>query len=302
MEIMGKISEIPEIIQTFAKRSKNVFPPIVKNCVYQLLVNKITWVLVALLLLPCILGMIIYYQTDDQRQFQESNGEKIYVDSEGRPTHEDNRETFLDISDAFVISFVAIIMAIIFSSELINEEFENKTMQLLRTTPIHPFEILLYRYVSGVICMFGILGLNAILFYYTTMMPSGTHGIIENLDILLMVLQVLFFESLAFIAIFCVFTAYLEKPYLVGILYWIIWESFVSGQNYQKLTITHYLNSILFDSTKAMGWDVAASDYNLINSKEEIIATEPLTAMIVILTVAVVALIIGSRGLANRQF
>jgi hypothetical protein len=51
-----------------------------------------------------------------------------------------------------------------------------------------------------------------------------------------------------------------------------------------------------------MGWDVAASDYNLINSKEEIIATEPLTAMIVILTVAVVALIIGSRGLANRQF
>ena len=99
--------------------------------------------------------------------------------------------------------------------------------------------------------MFGILGLNAILFYYTTMMPSGTHGIIENLDVLLMVLQVLFFESLAFIAIFCVFTAYLEKPYLVGILYWIIWESFVSGQNYQKLTITHYLNSILFDSMAA---------------------------------------------------
>ena len=62
------------------------------------------------------------------------------------------------------------------------------------------------------------------------------------------------------------------------------------------------MNSILFDSTKAMGWDVEASDYNLINSKEEIIATEPLTAMIVILVVAVVALIIGSRGLANRQF
>ena len=65
MEIVEKISEIPEIIQTFAKRSKNVFPPIVKNCLYQLLVNKITWVLVALLLLPCILGIIVYYQTDE---------------------------------------------------------------------------------------------------------------------------------------------------------------------------------------------------------------------------------------------
>ena len=302
MEIVNKISEIPEKIKIFAKRSKNIFPPIAKNCVYQLIVNKITWVLIAILLLPCLLGIIIYYETEGDRQVQESNGEKIYVDSEGIPTHEDNRETFLDIYDAFVISFVAIIMAIIFSSELINEEFENKTMQLLRTTPIHPLEILLYRYVSGVICMFGILGLNAILFYYTTMMPSGTHGIIENLDVLLMVLKVLFFESLAFIAIFCVFTAYLEKPYLVGILYWIIWESFVSGQNYQKLTITHYLNSILFDSTKAMGWNIEASDYNLINSKGEIIATEPFIAMIIILTVAIIALIIGARGLANRQF
>ena len=36
MEIVEKISEIPEIIQTFAKRSKNIFPPIVKNCGYQL--------------------------------------------------------------------------------------------------------------------------------------------------------------------------------------------------------------------------------------------------------------------------
>ena len=302
MEIRDKIGKLPDTVQSFAKRSKNLFPPIAKDCIYRLLVNKITWIVVAILLLPCVLGVVIYFQTDEDRQVQESNGEKIYYDEDGDLIHEDAREEFLNIFDLFVISFVAIIMAIIFSSELINEEFENKTMQLLRTTPIHPFEIIFHRYLAGVISMFAILGLNAIIFYYTVMMPSGTHGILENLDVLLMVLQILLFESLAFIAIFCVFTTYLEKPYLVGIIYWIVWESFVSTQNYQQLTITHYLNSMIFDSTKAMGWDVEASGFNLVNSNEEVIATEPFTAMLVIVVVAILSLILASRGIANRQF
>ena len=302
MEIVEKFAKLPEIVQTFAKRSKNLFPPIAKNSAYRLLINKITWIVIAILLLPCILGFVIYFQTDDNRQIQESNGDKIYYNGDGERIHEDTREEFLNIFDLFVISFVAILMAIIFSSELINEEFERKTMQLLRTTPLHPFEIILYRYISGVICMFGILSLNAILFYYSIMLPSGIHGIIEDLDVLFIVLKVLLFESFAFMAIFCFFTTYLEKPYLVGILYWIVWESFVSTQNYQQLTITHYLNSIFFDYTRSMGWDVEAGDFNLTNSKDEIIATEPITAMLVILFVAVAALILGSRGIANRQF
>ncbi len=302
MEIIDKIGKLPDIVQSFAKRSKNLFPPIAKDCIYRLLVNKITWIVVAILLLPCVLGVVIYFQTDEDRQVRESNGEKVYYDEDGDLIHEDAREEFLNIFDLFVISFVAIIMAIIFSSELINEEFENKTMQLLRTTPIHPFEIILHRYLAGVISMFAILGLNAIIFYYAVMMPSGTHGILENLDVLLMVLQILLFESLAFIAIFCVFTTYLEKPYLVGIIYWIVWESFVSTQNYQQLTITHYLNSMIFNSTKAMGWDVQASDFNLVNSNEEILATEPFTAMLIIVVIAILSLILASRGIANRQF
>ncbi|HJM17446.1 MAG TPA: ABC transporter permease [Candidatus Poseidoniia archaeon] len=302
MEIIGEISKMPATIQSLAKRSVNLFPPIAKDCTHRLLVNKVTWVIIAILLLPCILGLVIYYETNNDRQVQEIDGEKIYYTNDGALIHEEKREDYEYQSNLIVISFVAIIMAILFSSELINEEYENKTMQLLRTTPIHSFEILLHRYLAGVICMFGILGIHSILFYYTTMIQSGTHGILENLDVLLTILKVLIFESIAFMAVFCVFAIYFEKPFLIGIIYWIVWEGFVSGQNYQKITITHYLNSILFDSTKAMGWKVKASDYNLINSKEEIIATEPLIAMIVILIVAIVALIIGSRGLANRQF
>ena len=134
------------------------------------------------------------------------------------------------------------------------------------------------------------------------MMGSGQYGIIENLDVLLLILKVLLFESIAFMGIFSVFTIYFNRPFLIGIIYWIIWESIVSGQNYQKITITHYLNSMLFDSTKEMGWDVVASDYNLVNSKDDIIATEPLTSMLIIIIITLIMLFLGTRGIANRQF
>ena len=104
MEIIDKIRKLPDIVQSFAKRSKNLFPPIAKDCIYRLLVNKITWIVVAILLLPCILGVVIYFQTDEDRQVQESNGEKIYYDEDGDLIHEDAREEFLNIFDLFVIN------------------------------------------------------------------------------------------------------------------------------------------------------------------------------------------------------
>mgnify|MGYP001174964630 CR=1 FL=1 len=302
-----EIKNLGNEIMMFAKRSKNLFPPIAKDCTYRLLVNKMTWVLIGLLLLPCLFGIVLYNEFANEREYEMQDGDKVYLfadDNENLvPLHIDLRENFVSQSDLFNISFVAIIIAILFSSELINEEYTQKTMQLLRTTPIHSFEILLYRYIAGVLCMFGILGIYSIIFYLTTMMGSGQHGIIENLDVLLLILKVLLLESIAFMGIFCVFTIYFNRPFLIGIAYWIIWESIVSGQNYQKLTITHYLNSILFDSTKEMdGWNVVASDYGLVNSKDDIIATEPLTATLIIVIIAVITLFLGTRGLSNRQF
>ena len=62
-------------------------------------------------------------------------------------------------------------------------------------------------------------------------------------------------------------------------------------------------NEELFDSTKEMdGWNVVASDYGLVNSKDDIIATEPLTATLIIVIIAVITLFLGTRGLSNRQF
>ena len=88
------VSQIPTMLQTFAKRSRNVFPPIAKDGMYRLLVNKVTWVIIAILLLPCLLGVIIYYQTDEDRQIQNIDGDKVYYNSDGELIHEEKIETF----------------------------------------------------------------------------------------------------------------------------------------------------------------------------------------------------------------
>mgnify|MGYP000847109083 CR=1 FL=1 len=300
---------LPEIVD-IGKRAKNLAPPIIKDCNYRLLANKLTWILIAILLLPCLLGVWVYYDFSDERQMQEINGEKIYYDEDGEPLHEEGRVAFLELSQLFSIGFIGIIMAIMFSSELINEEYSQKTMNVLRTTPIRSIEILLYRYFSGVFCMISILTMATILFYMSLMSPSGIHGLIEELDVLWLVIKVIILESVAFMGVFCLITIYFERPFLIGIVYWIIWESIVSGQNYQKITITHYLDSIIFDSIKKMGWyndgftseKQIASDYGLLNSKEEIIATEPLSAILILTIIALITLFLGARGIAKRQF
>jgi len=57
----------------------------------------------------------------------EVNGEKIYYDIEsGELLHEQGSVIFLELSNIFSIGFVGIVIAIMFSSELINEEYTIK--------------------------------------------------------------------------------------------------------------------------------------------------------------------------------
>ena len=76
----------------------------------------------------------------------------------------------------------------------------------------------------------------------------------------------------------------------------------MSGQNYQQITLTHYINSIIYDSLIEMGWSVTASDYGLVNSNNDSIATDPLISTFIILIVGISFIFIGSRGISSKQF
>jgi ABC-type transport system involved in multi-copper enzyme maturation permease subunit len=300
--------EISEILN----RSKNLGIPIVKDCIYRLLMNKLTWILILILVLPGLLGLWVYTNDKDERQVQEVDGDKIYyynsnADFEliGLPIHEEVRGAFIDISEVFLIKFIGVLMAIMFASELINEEFNKKTIQILRTTPISSLEIIFYRYIAGVVCMFSLLAFTSLIYYLITMMNAGFYGIKEEFDILLLVIKIILIESIAYIGIFILISVYFDRPFFLGIIYWMLWEMIVSGGNYQQVTVSHYLDSILFKGLENMNWNVLTEDYGLIktagNNTVDLV-TEPLTAIIIVFIAAMATIWISAKGMEKRQF
>ena len=289
-------------ISKMIKRAPILFTPIFKDCSYRLITNKVTWILIAILMLPCALGLLVYYEYSDDRISEEVDGDTIYYTDEGFLLHEDLREVFLDLSRFFGMGFIALLLGIMFSSELISEEYNTKTMQILRTSPIHPIEILAYRYVSGIITGVALLGLYSTIFYIIVMMGAGIHGIIEELELLALVIKIIMLNWIGFLSIFCAINVYFEKPYLICFIYWLFWEQIISGQNYQQLTVTHYINSIIYDSLTEMGWIVTADDYGLVNSNNDTIATDPLISALIIIIIGILFIFIGSRGIASKQF
>ena len=289
-------------INKMINRAKVLFPPIFKDCFYRLITNILTWIIIVILMLPCAFGLLIYYEFSDDRLYEEVDGEKIYYTDDGELLHEDLREAYLDLSQIFGIGFIALLLGIMFSSELINEEYNTKTMQILRTSPIHPIEIFTYRYLSGVITGVAIIGLYSTIFYIIVMMGAGIHGILEELEVLALVIKIIILTWIGFLSIFCAINVYFERPYLICFIYWLFWEQVISGLNYQQLSLTHYINSIIYDSLSEMGWNVTASDYGLVNSNNDIIATDPFISTLIVFIVGISFIFIGARGIASKEF
>ena len=307
-----------EISSDFFRRFKNLFPPIYKDCTYRIVKNKLTWIMIVMLLLPTALvfyGGLMEYGTlglEDKRQSTNIDGDKVYYNEDGEIMHEYlaldifyGFSTGLGELPGFTLGLFGILLIIMISSEIIGEEYTAKTMNVLRTTPISPFEILAYRYLSAVIGTIAILGSYTILFYIMVMQFSGIHGIMEELDVLFLVLKLIVLESIAFVGIFCMVAVYTNRAFIISFAYWLLWEGLIpviAPNVIQKVTVSHYLNSIEFEGAKSLGWDVSEATYFLEDSVGDSIATEPLAATFVFVFIASLTLFLGSIGIANKQF
>ena len=307
-----------EINSNFFRRFKNLFPPIYKDCMYRIIENKLTWIMIVMLLLPTALifyGGLTEYGTfglEDKRESTTIDGDKVYYTEDGEIMHEYlalnifyGFSTGLGELPGFTLGLFGILLIIMISSEIIGEEYTAKTMNILRTTPISPFEILAYRYMSAVIGTISILGSYTILFYIMVMQFSGIHGIMEELDVLVLVLKLIVLESIAFVGIFCMVAVYTNRAFIIYFAYWLLWEGLIpvlAPNVLQKFTVSHYLNSVEFEGAKSLGWEVNEATYFLRDSAGDSIATEPLAATFVFIFIASLTLLLGSVGIANRQF
>ena len=78
------------------------------------------------------------------------------------------------------------------------------------------------------------------------------------------------------------------------------------------ITVTHYLDSLLFEGIKEMNWIKeegmfeseleVAIEYGLVNGNDKIIASEPIIAMLTLFFITSITLILGARGIARKQF
>jgi hypothetical protein len=122
---------------------------------------------------------------------------------------------------------------------------------------------------------------------------------------LLLVIKIILIESIAYIGIFILISVYFDRPFFLGIIYWMLWEMIVSGGNYQQVTVSHYLDSILFKGLENMNWNVLTEDYGLIktagNNTVDLV-TEPLTAIIIVFITAIATIWISAKGMEKRQF
>ena len=307
-----------EINSNFFRRFKNLFPPIYKDCTYRIIKNKLTWIMIVMLLLPTALifyGGLTEYGTfglEDKRESTTIDGDKVYYTEDGEIMHEYlalnifyGFSTGLGELPGFTLGLFGILLIIMISSEIIGEEYTAKTMNILRTTPISPFEILAYRYMSAVIGTVSILGSYTILFYIMVMQFSGIHGIMEELDVLVLVLKLIVLEAIAFVGIFCMVAVYTNRAFIISFAYWLLWEGLIpvlAPNVLQKFTVSHYLNSVEFEGAKSLGWEVNEATYFLRDSAGDSIATEPLAATFVFIFIASLTLLLGSVGIANRQF
>ena len=307
-----------EINSNFFRRFKNLFPPIYKDCTYRIIKNKLTWIMIVMLLLPTALifyGGLTEYGTfglEDKRESTTIDGDKVYYTEDGEIMHEYlalnifyGFSTGLGELPGFTLGLFGILLIIMISSEIIGEEYTAKTMNILRTTPISPFEILAYRYMSAVIGTISILGSYTILFYIMVMQFSGIHGIMEELDVLVLVLKLIVLEAIAFVGIFCMVAVYTNRAFIISFAYWLLWEGLIpvlAPNVLQKFTVSHYLNSVEFEGAKSLGWEGNEATYFLRDSAGDSIATEPLAATFVFIFIASLTLLLGSVGIANRQF
>ena len=307
-----------EMSSGFFRRFKKLFPPIYKDCTYRIIKNKLTWIMIVMLLLQTALifyGGLPEYGTfglEDKRESTTIDGDKVYYTEDGEIMHEYlalnifyGFSTGLGELPGFTLGLFGILLIIMISSEIIGEEYTAKTMNILRTTPISPFEILAYRYMSAVIGTISILGSYTILFYIMVMQFSGIHGIMEELDVLVLVLKLIVLESIAFVGIFCMVAVYTNRAFIISFAYWLLWEGLIpvlAPNVLQKFTVSHYLNSVEFEGAKSLGWEVNEATYFLRDSAGDSIATEPLAATFVFIFIASLTLLLGSVGIANRQF
>ncbi|MGD0781967.1 MAG: ABC transporter permease subunit [Candidatus Aminicenantales bacterium] len=153
----------------------------------------------------------------------------------------------------FYLQFIVLMLALFYGTSVVSEEVENKTLTYLTTRPLAKPAILLGKYGaytarSIVLVAAGVMAAFLILNYDHLIDGDAWLVLLESLAVLVLAIT-------AYTAFFTFLGAFLKKSVLFGLFFCFGWENIVQyfPGTTQRLTLVHYLKSILRPDTPSAG-------------------------------------------------
>lgn len=280
--------------------------PVFRDGVRQFLLARSTLIIAALLLTPGLLSGWFWYDSRGKVETQVIAGDEVRV-FEGEVLHAVMADLFYGLAFDLYLPLVVALVALLGAAELLNTEFKQKTMQLLRTSPVRMYEILLPKLLAGTLGTFVAVGTPLTAIYLALLAHGGSFGLREHLPLLGAVLGTLLLASLAYTSIFLLINALVQRPLPVSLVYWLVWEVMLASGDSQRFSIMHYLRSFALPRLDYLG--IVADDLNLAIESTSggltelvSIATDPWQAVGVLLALTTVAMLLSARLLERKQF
>ena len=280
--------------------------PVFRDGVRQFLLARSTLIVSALLLTPGLLSGWFWYDSRGKVETQVIAGDEVRV-FEGEVLHAEMANLFYGLAFDLYLPLVVALVALLGAAELLNTEFKQKTMQLLRTSPVRMYEILLPKLLAGTLGTFVAVGTPLTVIYLALLAHGGSFGLREHLPLLGAVLGTLLLASLAYTSIFLLINALVQRPLPVSLVYWLVWELMLGNGDSQRFTVIHYLRSFALPRLKYL--DIEADSLNLtvetvtdFSATMTSIATDPWQSAGVLLAVTALAFMLASRLLERKQF
>ena len=280
--------------------------PVFLDGIRQFLLARSTLIIAALLLTPCLLSGWYWYDTRGDVETQVIDGEEVRT-YDGEELHTFMAKVFYGLAFHIYLPLVVALVALLGAAELLDSEFRQKTMQLLRTSPVRMYEILLPKLLAGTLGTFVAVRLPLTGIYLALLVNAGSFGLRLHLPLLGAALGTLLLASLAYSGIFLLINALVRRPLPVSLVYWLVWEVMLANGGSQRFTVMHYLRSFALPRLDYLG--IVADDLNLTieimsGGLPELvsIATDPLQAVAVLLALTAVAILLSARLLERKQF
>jgi len=210
---------------------------------------------------------------------------------------------FPQVSVFLYIHFLLPLTAIFMGTAVIGDEVDGRTLPYLLTRPIPRRTIVLSKLISGA-ALTGLIFLISLLVTYIIMkQENGLHGLIQDADIYLGTIGIIFLGMVVYLSLFCFMGGLLKRPVLIGLFFTFGWESTVSflPGNIKYFTISHYLHILakrLYDS-QFTNTDPKRALLNLLFRSKEISSE---AAILILLAVACVFVFLSASLLYIKEY